>query len=90
MPVDPNRFIAALTADLEPGDASALAVELARMIDLGVLEIDDTEVGDPRISIAPSNYRRRMQIRSLTALKIFDISAEGRHESVPPPASPHG
>jgi hypothetical protein len=52
MALDPRRFIDALTAELEPEDARALAIELARMIDLGVLEIDDTDAGDPRISIA--------------------------------------
>jgi len=51
MPVDPRRFIEALTADLDPTDALALAIELARMIDLGVLEIDDTDCRDTRISI---------------------------------------
>jgi hypothetical protein len=53
MPVDPRRFIEALIADLEPADALALATELARMIDLGVLEIEDTDCHDPRVGIAP-------------------------------------
>jgi hypothetical protein len=52
MAVDPGRFVEALTADLEPTDARALAIELARMIDLGVLELDETDWRDPRIRIA--------------------------------------
>jgi hypothetical protein len=49
MPVDPRIFIEALAADLEPADARDLAVELARMIDLGVLELDDSDRGNPLI-----------------------------------------
>jgi hypothetical protein len=41
--LDPRRLIDELTADLEPADAAALAAELARMVDLGVLELE----GDP-------------------------------------------
>jgi hypothetical protein len=40
---DPRALIDELTADLEPADAAALAVELMRMIDFGLLEVD----GDP-------------------------------------------
>jgi hypothetical protein len=40
---DPARLIDELTADLEPEDAAELALELARMIDLGLLELDDDE-----------------------------------------------
>jgi hypothetical protein len=52
MPADPNTFIAELVADLEPADAVELAVELTRMIDLGVLELDDTTPGCARVAIA--------------------------------------
>jgi hypothetical protein len=55
MSVDPRAFIEALAADLEPADARDLAIELARMIDLGVLELDDSDRGNPRIGIAPSD-----------------------------------
>jgi hypothetical protein len=41
--VDPSRLIDELTADLEPEDAVELAVELARMIDLGLLDLDEDE-----------------------------------------------
>jgi predicted transcriptional regulator len=43
MSADPSRLIEELTADLEPGDAAELAAELARMIDLGLLELDEDE-----------------------------------------------
>jgi hypothetical protein len=52
MPVDLGLLIEALIADLEPADARALARDLARMIDLGVLKIEDADVSDPRVGIA--------------------------------------
>ena len=50
--LDPARLIEELTADLEPCDALALAAELSQMIELGILELDDWETGEPRIGIA--------------------------------------
>jgi hypothetical protein len=50
--LDPARLIEELTADLEPCDAVALAAELTRMIELGILELDDQETGEPRVRIA--------------------------------------
>ena len=50
--LDPGRLIDELTADLEPCDAVPLAAELTRMIDLGILELDDGETGELRIGIA--------------------------------------
>lgn len=43
-----DHLIDELTADLDDDDARELAVELARMIDLGLLEVDD----DLRIGVA--------------------------------------
>jgi hypothetical protein len=43
-----DHFIDELTADLDADDARELAGELARMIDLGLLEVDD----DLRIGVA--------------------------------------
>ena len=44
-----RRLIEDLTAELDPGDAHELAAELARMIELGWLEIDEED----RVGIAP-------------------------------------
>lgn len=51
--VEPQQLIEELTADLEHDDAVALTVELTRMIDLGVLEVDgDPACGEPlRVAI---------------------------------------
>jgi|tagenome__1003787_1003787.scaffolds.fasta_scaffold8576472_1 hypothetical protein len=51
---DPRALVDELTADLEPADAAALTVELLRMIDLGLLELDEGagEAGVLRIGIA--------------------------------------
>ena len=50
--LDPARLIEELTADLEPCDAVALAAELTHMIELGILELDDEQTGEPRVRIA--------------------------------------
>jgi hypothetical protein len=47
--LDPQRLIDELTAELEADDARELAAELARMIELGLLEVDD----DLRVGLAP-------------------------------------
>ncbi|MCW2984528.1 MAG: hypothetical protein JWR63_2098 [Conexibacter sp.] len=48
---DPRTFIEELTGDLDPADAVELAVELTRMIELGLLEVkgegDDLRIGVP-------------------------------------------
>ena len=51
---DPRALVDELTADLEPADAAALTVELLRMIDLGLLEVDEgaDDAGVLRIAIA--------------------------------------
>jgi hypothetical protein len=51
---DPRALIDELTADLEPADAAALTVELMRMIDFGLLQVDDRagDDGAVRIGIA--------------------------------------
>ena len=48
---DPEAFVEELVADLEPADAVELAVELTRMIELGLIELDATG-GESRIAIA--------------------------------------
>jgi hypothetical protein len=53
MPNDPDALIDALTADLEPDAAAELALELTRMIDLGILDLEDDEHGPVRVVIAP-------------------------------------
>jgi hypothetical protein len=53
---DPQAFVDELVADLEPADAVELAVELTRMIEIGLIELDST--GDePRIAIAATGER---------------------------------
>lgn len=44
-----QRLIDELTAELEPDDARELAAELARMVELGLLEVDD----ELRVGVAP-------------------------------------
>jgi len=44
-----DRLIEELTSELEPDDARELARELTRMVDLGLLEVDD----DLRVDVAP-------------------------------------
>jgi hypothetical protein len=53
MPTDPRTLIDELTADLEPEAAVELTVELTRMIDLGLLDLEEDDHGPPRIVIAP-------------------------------------
>jgi hypothetical protein len=51
MPTDPCTLIDELTADLEPEAAVELTVELTRMIDLGLLDLEDGDDGPLRIAI---------------------------------------
>ena len=51
-PVHPRQLIDELTADLEPVEAVALAAELARMIDLGLIELDGDPASGEQVRVA--------------------------------------
>ena len=53
MPTDPRTLIDELIADLDPEAAVELTLELTRMIDLGLLDLEDDDHGPPRVVIAP-------------------------------------
>lgn len=48
-----QRLIDELTAELEPEDAQELGAELARLVALGLLEVDQ----DLRVGVTPPNAR---------------------------------
>ena len=50
---DPQSLIEELVADLEPDAAVELTVELSRMIELGILELEDDAHEGPRVTIVP-------------------------------------
>jgi hypothetical protein len=50
---DPQSLIEELVADLEPEAAVELTVELTRMIELGILELEVDEDEGSRVTIVP-------------------------------------
>lgn len=48
-----DALIDALTADLDPDAAIELAAELTRMIELGILDLEEGGDDAPRVVIAP-------------------------------------